>query len=122
MDVAGAEKFFQVQGFTYYGCLYAHGSLPSSSPEHGTRRRGAAGTNRQNTGGMGATTLNVNTTTMVPAADRQAEDRESMPGSASPQGRTLTSTVAFIDQKCLHMLPFYDWYAFREDIQDRYNH
>ena len=25
-DVVGAEKFLQVQGYTYYGCLYAQGT------------------------------------------------------------------------------------------------
>ncbi len=33
MDIVGAEKFLQVQGYTYYGSLYAAGELNKNKME-----------------------------------------------------------------------------------------
>ena len=57
MDILGAEKYLQVQGYSYYGNIYCKSS---------------------------------------------------------------TSTVGFIKETKLHLIPFYDLYALKKELEDRY--
>lgn len=69
MDIVGAEKFLQVQGYTYYGSLYAAGELNKNKMESSIEQAVKCG---------------------------------------------------FIDQNLLHLIPFYDFYKLKQDLEDRY--
>lgn len=64
LDIFGAEKFLQVQGYSYYGCLYA--------------------TAEKKANGSGGT------------------------------------TCGFIKKELLHLIPFYDLYALKHELEARY--
>jgi hypothetical protein len=107
MDVVGAEKFLQVQGYTYYGCLYASSQqkMPETKKQPPTQRQPSLVK-----GGKDLAATLGSTFTSMP--DEQ--------GSPTSQGRAATVS-GFIDAKLLHLLPFYDLYVLKDDLQDRYN-
>merc|ERR1711885_55367 len=109
-DVVGAEKFLQVQGFTYYGCLYAQGAEDLTMKATGSvsRRGRATNASLQSSPDRGDVTK------------PQPSQSGSIQGSALPSARSANVTCAYIDQKLLHMIPFYDWYEFKESLEKRY--
>lgn len=105
MDVVGAEKFLQVQGYTYYGCLYASSQQKAESRRGATRERMPSVTR----GGRDLAATVGSTVTSQPDE----------PNSAS--SARVSTVCGFVDAKLLHLLPFYDLYVLKDDLQDRYN-
>jgi len=73
MDIFGAEKFLQVQGYTYYGSLYG------PDPEKGD--------------------------------DKNKKEIKK---------KKEATTCGFIRKEQLYLIPFYDLYHLKKDLEERY--
>ena len=73
MDIFGAEKFLQVQGYTYYGSLYG------PDPEMGD--------------------------------DKNKKEIKK---------KKEATTCGFIRKEQLYLIPFYDLYHLKKDLEERY--